>query len=110
MNNVPVNGSNLFNPRTDMMKIAFAGPASNLFLALIGGIILHLKQKIGFAQKDMELLLNIDGRKFLYSLILLLKKFLGVATECKLRQIKVLFLLTICVSHLGLLYLNYTPL
>ena len=39
---VPVNGSNLFNPRTDMMKIAFAGPASNLFLALIGGIILRI--------------------------------------------------------------------
>ena len=39
---VPVNGGNLFNPRTDMMKIAFAGPASNLLLALIGGVLLRI--------------------------------------------------------------------
>ena len=29
---VPVNPVNLSKPRTDMMKIAFAGPASNLIL------------------------------------------------------------------------------
>ena len=39
---VPVNGSNLANPRTDMMKIAFAGPASNILLAVIGGIVLRI--------------------------------------------------------------------
>ena len=39
---VPVNGSNLINPRTDMMKIAFAGPASNILLAVIGGIVLRI--------------------------------------------------------------------
>ena len=39
---VPVNGGNLVNPRTDMMKIAFAGPASNLLLALIGGVLLRI--------------------------------------------------------------------
>jgi len=39
---VPVDGSNLANPRTDMMKIAFAGPASNLLLALIGGVLLRI--------------------------------------------------------------------
>jgi len=33
---VPVNPSNLKNPRLDMMKVAFAGPASNLILCLIG--------------------------------------------------------------------------
>ena len=32
---VPVNPYNLGNPTKDMMKIAFAGPASNLFLAFI---------------------------------------------------------------------------
>ena len=39
---VPVNGSNLINPRTDMMKIAFAGPASNILLAVIGGTVLRI--------------------------------------------------------------------
>jgi len=33
---VPVNPINLRNPRVDMMKVAFAGPASNLLLCLIG--------------------------------------------------------------------------
>ena len=36
---VPVNPINFANPRIDMMKVAFAGPASNLLLAFIAGII-----------------------------------------------------------------------
>ena len=39
---VPVNPSNLTDPRLDMIKIAFAGPASNIFLALLSGIIIKL--------------------------------------------------------------------
>ena len=39
---VPVDSRYLANPRKDMMKIAFAGPASNLLLALIGGLIIRL--------------------------------------------------------------------
>ena len=39
---VPVDSRYLANPRQDMMKIAFAGPASNLFLALIGGVLIRL--------------------------------------------------------------------
>ena len=38
---VPVNPMNLHNPRTDMMKVAFAGPASNLLLCLIGCLIMR---------------------------------------------------------------------
>ena len=38
---VPVDIRYLSNPRVDMMKIAFAGPASNLLLAFIGGMILR---------------------------------------------------------------------
>ena len=38
---VPVDPRYLKNPRVDMMKIAFAGPASNLLLALIAGFILR---------------------------------------------------------------------
>ena len=39
---VPVNPYNLKNPTRDMMKIAFAGPASNLFLAFITLLILKV--------------------------------------------------------------------
>ena len=38
---VPVNPINFANPRIDMMKVAFAGPASNLILAFIAGTILR---------------------------------------------------------------------
>tara|TARA_S200000501_G_scaffold108296_1_gene101649 strand:- start:6756 stop:7373 length:618 start_codon:yes stop_codon:yes gene_type:complete len=44
---VPVDSRYLANPREDMMKIAFAGPASNLFLALIGGILIRLTGYVG---------------------------------------------------------------
>jgi Zn-dependent protease len=39
---VPVNPANFSNPRIDMIKVAFAGPASNLILAFIAGTILRL--------------------------------------------------------------------
>ena len=38
---VPVNPMNLDNPRTDMMKVAFAGPASNLLLCAIGCMLMR---------------------------------------------------------------------
>ncbi len=38
---VPVDSRYLSNPRTDMMKIAFAGPAANLLLAFIAGTIIR---------------------------------------------------------------------
>lgn len=38
---VPVDSRYLSNPRVDMMKIAFAGPASNLLLAFVGGTIIR---------------------------------------------------------------------
>lgn len=39
---VPVNDRNLKNPRTDMFWIALAGPMSNVFLAIVGTILLVL--------------------------------------------------------------------
>ena len=38
---VPVNPINFSNPRVDMMKVAFAGPASNLILAFIAGLMIR---------------------------------------------------------------------
>lgn len=45
---VPVDSSYLNNPRTDMMKIAAAGPISNLLLAFIAGLIFRLSGIIDF--------------------------------------------------------------
>jgi len=45
---VPVNTNNLKNKKYDIMKIAFAGPASNILLALIGCIILNYTNGIEF--------------------------------------------------------------
>lgn len=39
---VPVNSRNLKNPRVDMFWIALAGPASNLFLALVATLVIGL--------------------------------------------------------------------
>ena len=38
---VLVDARYLKNPRTDMMKVAFAGPAANLLLAFVGGTIIR---------------------------------------------------------------------
>ena len=44
---VPVYSRHLGNPRIDMMKVAFAGPASNLLLALISGTIIRATGYMG---------------------------------------------------------------
>ena len=44
---VPVDSRHLGNPRIDMMKVAFAGPASNLLLALISGTIIRATGYMG---------------------------------------------------------------
>ncbi len=44
---VPVNPINFSNPRIDMMKVAFAGPASNLLLAFLGGMIIRFVNTTG---------------------------------------------------------------
>ena len=50
---VPVNPVNFSNPRVDMMKVAFAGPASNLILAFTGGLIMRLVNIVGLLQSEM---------------------------------------------------------
>lgn len=37
---VPVNSRNLRNPKIDMVWVALAGPAANIFLALVGGFLI----------------------------------------------------------------------
>jgi Zn-dependent protease len=36
---VPVNSANLKNPKKDLILVSFAGPLSNILLALVGGIV-----------------------------------------------------------------------
>ena len=50
---VPVNPVNFSNPRVDMMKVAFAGPASNLLLAFTGGLMMRLVNIAGLLQSEM---------------------------------------------------------
>lgn len=46
---VPVNYYRLKNPRKDMAKVAFAGPASNLFLVLVCALALKVMISYGLA-------------------------------------------------------------
>ena len=50
---VPVNPVNFSNPRVDMMKVAFAGPGSNLLLAFTGGLMMRLVNIVGLLQSEM---------------------------------------------------------
>lgn len=50
---VPVNMRNLSEPRTDMMLIAIAGPASNIFLAIIGSIFLRFSTIVPFSIPEL---------------------------------------------------------
>ena len=50
---VPVNMTNLSEPRTDMMLIAIAGPASNIFLAILGSIFLRFSTIAPFSIPEL---------------------------------------------------------
>ena len=54
---VPVDTRFLQNPRTDMMKVAAAGPVANLILALIGGLILRFLNGTGLLTESIFVLL-----------------------------------------------------
>ena len=50
---VPVNPVNFVNPRRDMIKVAFAGPASNLMLAFIGGLTMRFVNMAAIIQNEI---------------------------------------------------------
>lgn len=66
---VPVDSRYLANPRKDMMKIAFAGPASNLFLALVGGIIIRLTGYTGSLTSMLILFTQINISLAVFNMI-----------------------------------------
>ena len=54
---VPVDGRNLKNPRVDMMKVAAAGPLSNLLLAMLAGMLFRLLNGTGLLSESIYLLI-----------------------------------------------------
>jgi Zn-dependent protease len=66
---VPVDSRYLADPRKDMMKIAFAGPASNLFLALVGGIMIRLTGYSGSLTSMLILFTQINISLAVFNMI-----------------------------------------
>ena len=85
---VPYNPNNLKNPRTDAVKVALAGPATNLLIALVFGVISVLLPIAG-ATKDalFNAIANgatpvfagsLDGAYFFFLIIVYINVLLGI--------------------------------
>jgi Zn-dependent protease len=85
---VPYNPNNLKNPRVDAVKVAFAGPITNLFIALVFGIIGVV---LPIAQSAKDLLFNdvitgnapvfntsLEGIYFFFLIIVFINILLGI--------------------------------
>ena len=66
---VPVDSRYLANPRMDMMKIAFAGPAANLLLALIAGTIIRLTGYMGVLTSMLIMFTQINIMLAVFNMI-----------------------------------------
>ena len=66
---VPVDSRYLANPRTDMMKIAFAGPASNLLLAFIAGSLIRLIGNMGVLSSMLIMFVQINIMLAVFNMI-----------------------------------------
>jgi Zn-dependent protease len=66
---VPVDSRYLANPRTDMMKIAFAGPASNLLLAFIAGSLIRLTGNMGVLSSMLIMFAQINIMLAVFNMI-----------------------------------------
>lgn len=58
---VPVNYANLRNPKRDMLWVAAAGPASNLFMALIWALVIKIGANSGGAFAQPMVLMGAAG-------------------------------------------------
>ena len=66
---VPVDSRYLANPRIDMMKIAFAGPAANLLLAFITGILIRATGYLGSFTTMMIMFTQINIMLAVFNMI-----------------------------------------
>jgi Zn-dependent protease len=67
---VPVSVNNLKDPKKDMFWIALAGPASNFFLAVVGFIILGLRNHMGLDAEMNRLILEVVQTFIFFNLFL----------------------------------------
>ena len=126
---VPVNPANLFNKESDMMKVAFAGPASNLILAMVSGTIMRisLSNYINLPENGWEILfyftyINImlaifnllpiaplDGSQIFGSLIS--RKYPNIAWKLQIYGPKVLLGLIIfgLVTNMSIIHIIMSP-
>ena len=72
---VPVNPMNLNNPNKDMVKVAFAGPASNFILCLAGCMIVR---NFGFIYNDYGSAIEINAIGNVFFLFSVINMMLGV--------------------------------
>ena len=66
---VPVDSRYLASPRTDMMKIAFAGPASNLLLAFIAGLFIRFTGNLGSLSTMLMMFTQINIMLAVFNMI-----------------------------------------
>lgn len=66
---VPVDSRYLANPRKDMMKIAFAGPAANLLLAFTAGILIRTTGYLGSFTTMMIMFTQINIMLAVFNMI-----------------------------------------
>ena len=66
---VPVDSRYLANPRTDMMKIAFAGPASNLLIDFIAGSLIRLSGNMGVLSSMLIMFVQINIMLAVFNMI-----------------------------------------
>lgn len=59
---VPINGSQLRNPRRDMALVTAAGPASNLLMAFLWAIFLKLATMLNLQSSNIALFLLLTAR------------------------------------------------
>ena len=75
---VPVNPTNLKNPKDDMFWIALAGPASNLLLAILGSIALVTMDKMTFSPEAMATAKTVADGLFIFIFINILLCFFNL--------------------------------
>jgi Zn-dependent protease len=66
---VPVDDRYLKNPRVDMMKIAFAGPAANLLLGFVSGMLIRILGNQGALTAVLMLFTQINIMLAVFNLI-----------------------------------------
>ena len=66
---VPVESRYLASPRTDMMKIAFAGPASNLLLAFVAGLFIRFTGNLGSLSTMLMMFTQINIMLAVFNMI-----------------------------------------